>query len=102
VKLASWIDSNTRHLVFAAIFGGSIYVACLPAASPSGDLASCVVSGALSGHSIPQIALDCRADVAAVIAALLSSSVKEVPATSAYAEALKTKAVLQNIDAGAK
>lgn len=92
-------------IVVASIVAGiaaiGITAGCPAAAVPSGNAAACILSTALAGDSILQIAAACGADVAVVLLTLLSSNDPRVTSSAAYAEAVKAKAAL-GYDAGAK
>lgn len=69
--------------------------------SPSIDLAACITKHALEGESIPQIAEDCRVDIATVIGLLLKSDDPQVRRTAAHLEAMKIRTmVMPTVDAG--
>jgi hypothetical protein len=65
-------------------------------------LAECVTAGALKKEPLAQIADECKADIPAVIAALISVEQKapQVVATPAYGEARRTLSLSIPPDAG--
>jgi hypothetical protein len=89
------------HCFSLAIAAGVLTVGACQVLSPSIDLAACIAHRAIEGEGIPQIAEDCRTDIATVVQAVLRSEDPAVRKSMAHMESMQLRTMLMTVDAGA-
>lgn len=70
--------------------------AAVPAVVPSAELIACITTDALAGKSVAQMVLDCGADLASVLIALLETEDAAVKASPAYHEAVTIRTIMKS------
>lgn len=79
-----------KKIITAALIALTACAAAVKSIPSDVTLAVCIANGALNKEPVAQIALECKTDVPAVIAALLSSDNPAVTGSLAAAESRRT------------